>query len=303
MKQFFILFILLLKTFSAMAQQNATTTLPAVLAFELAEYQAKKTEGIDRLKELAKSQLQEVLKEQMKSGKLEAANAINVAIASLPITSQEKATPREGLPTAAVAVLKEHATKVFAGISGLNNQFIPRLDKVKVELLKTGDLPGANAADAKIREFREEVEKLAPAKNQSGAKQEVVEGFTVEALIDGGSELHVTKEGIYWMVPGGEAKPGLHEGSNEATYVNGSRWKPKWRVKGDRGPDTSDVYLIKTTAPKLVAETVLVSKERFGKHENRTPVVISTKDDHFVITMRDPEGGSRWYKVRIKSVP
>ena len=104
-------------------------------------------------------------------------------------------------------------------------------------------------------------------------------------------------------MPGGEAKPGLHEGSKEATYVNGKRWKPVWRVEGTRGPDTCEVFPIKTTSPKLVAETLLVSKERFGKNEQRTPIQTSIKDDHFVVTIRDPEGGSRWYKIRIKSVP
>jgi len=52
-----------------------------------------------------------------------------------------------------------------------------------------------------------------------------------------------------------------------------------------------------------MAETVNVSRERFGRNETRTPVLTSIKDDHFVVTIRDPEGGSRWYKLRIKSVP
>ncbi|MDB6005334.1 MAG: y domain 1 [Prosthecobacter sp.] len=303
MKRFAPLPVFLLLVTFAVSQPADKGVLPASVAFELAEYGAKRTEGLNKLKELAKTQLQVVLKDQMSEGKLEAANAINKAVAALPITSPENATPPAGLPSAAVLVLKDHASKVFAGISGLNNQFIPRLDKVKVELLKSGDLPGANAADAKIRELREEAEKLMPPKLPAGAKQETVESFTVEALIDGGSELHVTKEGVYWMVPGGEAKPGLHDGANEPTYVSGSRWKPKWRVKGTRGPDTSDVYLMKTSSPKLIAETVLVSRERFGKNENRTPVATSVKEDHFVVTISDPEGGSRWYKIRIKSVP
>ena len=161
----------------------------------------------------------------------------------------------------------------------------------------------ANAADAKVKELRDEVQLLTPSKAGTNGKAEVADSFTVEALIDGNTELHITKDGIYWMVPGGEAKPGLHEGSKEATYVNGSRWKPLWRVKGDRGPDTSDIFPIKSTSPKLVAETVLVSEKRFGKNETRTPVASSIKEDHFVVTIRDPEGGSRWYKIRIKSVP
>ncbi|MFO1437908.1 MAG: hypothetical protein U1F81_06255 [Verrucomicrobiaceae bacterium] len=303
MKPFLIFACCCLFVIRGWSQQNPPAeALPAVLAFELAEYRAKREEGVKRLAESAKAQLLAIQQAQMQAGNLEATNAVTKAMAQLPITSPEKADPPAGVPTAAVSALKDHANKVFAGISGLNAQFVPRLEKVKTELLKSGDVAGANAADAKVRELKEEALKLTPPKTPAGRKPEAEESFTVEALIDGGTELHITKEGIYWMVPGGEAKPGLHEGSNEATYVNGSRWKPKWRVKGDRGPDTSDVYLITTTSPKLVVETVNVSRERFGKHESRTPVANSIKEDHFVVTIRDPEGGSRWYKLRIKAV-
>src|SRR5579863_314147 len=41
---------------------------------------------------------------------------------------------------------------------------------------------------------------------------------TVLTYIDGPSELHVTKEGMYWF-NGSNAKPGRHEGHNYATYV------------------------------------------------------------------------------------
>lgn len=208
------------------------------------------------------------------------------------------------MPPEAALVWKDHTRKVFAGITGLNNQFIPRLEKVKVDLLKAGDLPGANAADKRIKDMTAETERLQlPKEPAPGGKAEAMTSFTVEALIDGGSELHVTKEGIQWVVPGGEAKPGLHVGNNEPTYVNGARWKPKWKVAGERGPDASEVYPIKTNAPKLMVETVLVSKERFGKHDDRTPVASSVKDGHFIVTIRDPEGGSRWYKVRIRTMP
>lgn len=284
--------------------QAATNNVqPAALAFELAEYTAKRNEGLKKLTEMAKAELLVIQQQVMKAGDLEATNAITKAISQLPVTSHEEAVLPEGVPPTVVKIMKDHATKVFAGISGLNAQFIQRLEKVKSDLLKSGDIAGANTAASKAQELKDEAEKLAPPKTPAGGKVEVEESFTVEALIDGGSELHITKDGLYWMVPGTEAKPGLHEGSNEATYINGSRWKPKWRIKGDRGPDTSDVYQIKTTSPKLVAETVNVSRERFGKNENRTPVATSIKDDHFVVTIRDPEGGSRWYKLRIKAVP
>ena len=132
----------------------------------------------------------------MQAGKLEEANAINQLIAALPVTSPEKANPPEKLPSAAVQALKDHMSKAFAGICGLNQLFIPRLEKVKVDLLKVGDLAGANATEAKIRELREETDLLSPPKTGRGGKEETVTEFTVEALIDGGSQLHITKEGI-----------------------------------------------------------------------------------------------------------
>ncbi|HEY1051375.1 MAG TPA: hypothetical protein VGE39_16500 [Prosthecobacter sp.] len=308
MRTLLILLLALLATHHVGAQQlppqPSRQGLPATLAFELAEYDAKRADGLNRLAQMAKAQLEVVRKDQMEAGNLEGTNATLKAMSQLPVTSLEKADPPEGAPSDAVLVFKDHTRKVFAGITGLNAQFIPRIEKVKVELLKSGDLAGANAADALVKQMRSESEQLQLAKEPvSGAKTEALTSFTVEALIDGGSELHVTKDGIQWVVPGGEAKPGLHVGSNEATYVNGARWKPKWKNPGERGPDTSDVYPLKTTAPKLVSETVLVSKERFGKHEERTPVATSVKDGHFVVTIRDPEGGSRWYKVRIKTLP
>lgn len=308
MRTLLALLLTLLATDSLLGQQlpaqPSRQGLPAALAFELAEYDAKRADGLHRLAQTARAQLEVVRQGHMKAGNLEGTNATLKAMSLLPVTSLEKADPPEGAPSDAVLVFKDHTRKAFAGITGLNTQFIPRIEKVKVELLKSGDLAGANAADAMVKQMRTETEQLQLAKEPvNGAKVEALTSFTVEALIDGGSELHVTKDGIQWVVPGGEAKPGLHLGSNEATYVNGARWKPRWKNEGERGPDTSEVYPLKTTAPKLVSETVLVSKERFGKHEERTPVATSAKDGHFVVTIRDPEGGSRWYKLRIKTLP
>jgi len=302
MKSFFPFSLLLLLVLQAMAQPGGQGSFSAILASELAAYKEMREGGIARLREGAKTQLLAVQKDQMKIGDLEAANAIGKAIESLAATTLEHTDAPGDLPPAAAAVLRDFSSKVSAGISGLNNQYIARLEKLKSDSLKAGDLSGANAVDAKIREFREEVAKMAATKTIPGAKPEAVEEFTVEALIDGNSELHVTKEGIFWVLSGSEAKPGLHEGANEATYVNDRRWKPKWHREGERGPDSSDAFAIKTTAPKLAAETLAVSTKRFGKNEPSTPVSSSIKGDHFVVTIRDPEGGSRWYKIRIKSV-
>jgi hypothetical protein len=52
--------------------------------------------------------------------------------------------------------------------------------------------------------------------------------IVIEALIDGQSELRVTKDSLYWIHTGASAKPGRHEKANEPTYVNGKPWMPVW---------------------------------------------------------------------------
>lgn len=90
MKRFALLPVFLIAVSHAISQPAGQAILPASLAFEMTDYGTKRTEGLNKLKELAKTQLEVVLKDQMSGGKLEAANAINNAIAALPITSPEK---------------------------------------------------------------------------------------------------------------------------------------------------------------------------------------------------------------------
>jgi hypothetical protein len=282
-------------------QAASTASMPPILVSEVEEYTAKRTEGINKLTDVTKAELLAIQEKQMSEGNLEATNAITKAIKHLPIDSMDKAKPLDGIPPSAQKVMTDHASKVFAGISGLNLQFISRLEKVKLEVLKSGNVAGANSVAAQIQKLKNESDKLIVPKTPVGAKKETETNFTVEALIDGNSELHITREGLYWMVPGGMAKPGLHEGAKESTYINGSRWKPKWRVEGERGPDTSDIYPFPINSLKLVVETENVAQKRSGKNENRSPITTKMKGETFVVTIPDPEGGSRWYKLRIKA--
>ncbi len=301
-KILFGVFGILFLSFVGHSQQaTSTEAMPLILVRELEQYTEKRTDGIKKLTDATKVELMAIQQKQMSEGNLEATNAMTKAIEYLPIDSLDKATPLEGIPPAAQKVMAEHATKVFAGISGLNLQFISRLEKVKLELLKSGNVAGANTVAAQVQKLMDESKTLVPPKSPVGAKTKTATNFTVEALIDGNSELHITKEGLYWMVPGSEAKPGLHEGAKEPTYVNGSRWRPKWRVDGDRGPDTSDIYPFQINSLDLVVETENVSQKRNGKNEKRSAINSKMKGENFVVTIPDPEGGSRWYKLRIKA--
>src|SRR5437773_5314660 len=80
----------------------------------------------------------------------------------------------------------------------------------------------------------------------------------VEALIDGPSELRVTRTGIYWINLG-NAKPGRHERRDEPTYIDSQPWKPVWKDPSkDRGKDTSDLHPLPLEPDKLQFELLAV---------------------------------------------
>jgi len=80
---------------------------------------------------------------------------------------------------------------------------------------------------------------------QQLAPPNVTNQVTILAYVDGPSDLHVTRQGMYWF-NGINAKPGRHEGHNDPTYVNGTPWFPKWgKPQEDRGVDKSAIYPIK----------------------------------------------------------
>jgi hypothetical protein len=290
--------------------QALLTELKAQTVTDLTtEYTTKRTVGLKGLNEAAKLQLEEVKKAQMVLGNLAGANATNAAIAGLATTAGNPAaapdTTTEGLPAEAGHILADHSTKVCAGVVGLNKLYLPRYEALKLALLQSGDLTAANAAAAKYTLLNEEITALTPlatAKDKS-AKEAVPadKPFIVEGYVDGNTELHVTKTGFYWAVLGGEAKIGMNDNQNEPCYVNGSRWKLKWRTPGTRGPDMCDIYPFPTQSPDLTAEVVSTSEGRYGKKTERAPISTSLKGDHFVISIPDPEGGAAWYKIRVKS--
>lgn len=122
----------------------------------------------------------------------------------------------------------------------------------------------------------------------------------IQALVDGPSELRVTKQGLYW-VNGANAKPGRHEGRNEPTYVNGLAWIPVWQHnEEDRGIDKSDVFALPATTLRLHVDLLAVGEKQEAEEiEIRTPIKVSSDPEEVAITIADPEPGPRWYKFRI----
>jgi hypothetical protein len=142
----------------------------------------------------------------------------------------------------------------------------------------------------------------APSTTQraSPAVREVV----VEALIDGDSKLHVTPKGIYWTSHG-VSKPGLHEGANAPTFVNGATWMPTWSKPGERGHDKSSAYPLNLNATlNYKVELVACGKQPGGSQiEKRDPIQAETAGGEIVITIPDHQLGSRWYRLRIFEAP
>jgi hypothetical protein len=68
--------------------------------------------------------------------------------------------------------------------------------------------------------------------------------IVVEALVDGGSILHVTSDRIYWE-NGDHSKPGRWGNRNEPTIINGVEWMPNWgRSRENKGRDKSEPYRV-----------------------------------------------------------
>ena len=125
--------------------------------------------------------------------------------------------------------------------------------------------------------------------------------ITVEAYVDGPSALHLSLKGIYWT-NGGNAKPGRHEAHNYPTYIDGKAWVPKWGKDGDdRGSDKSDTYPLTLTTTAYELEVVGISDRKgSSKKDRRTAPSPVRENGEFVINIPDPEGGAKWYKMRLR---
>lgn len=121
--------------------------------------------------------------------------------------------------------------------------------------------------------------------------------ITIQALVDGPSELHVKAEGIYW-VNMEHAKPGRHDGERYPTYVNGEAWTPLWhKERQDRGDDTSFTHVIPSSRLNYDMKLISVgrSKEDTGIIP-RTPIEVRNTDTEYIVLIPDPEPGAMWYK-------
>jgi hypothetical protein len=273
----------------------------------LKEYETKRAEGVRGLVDAAKERLEAIKKDRMQAADLDAVNAL-VAVMGVVDKSPQTPGKLDALPADAKAVVEELAQRVNMGIARLNQLYVTRLDAVKTAQLKSGNLEAANLASTQITKLNEEIKTLAPAaapdQATAAGPTRKFEEVLVDALIDGNSELHVTKEGLRWVHKGRFAKPGRwEEGKKHSTYINGNAWEPTWQLADNRAADVSDVFPLPTPAPKLLVELISTSPKRAGKNENKGNLAVQVKENHVVVGIPDPAGGGRWYRIRIVEKP
>jgi hypothetical protein len=136
----------------------------------------------------------------------------------------------------------------------------------------------------------------------------VVDGFTIEADIDGGSELHIMPYGIYWKQLGsyGAEKPGRSNGTNLPTYLDGAAWMPSWgKPKETRSDDRTGVLFMPIGRADMEFTLLAVGGNSKVKDpgtitgiERRDPVTSATRDGEQVVSIPDTQGGDKWYRIR-----
>jgi hypothetical protein len=124
--------------------------------------------------------------------------------------------------------------------------------------------------------------------------------LTVQAYVDGPSELHVTTEGVYW-VNGKNGKPGRLDGKNYPTYVNGVTWMPVWHFRNqERGQDQSLVHIVHSASVDFDFKLISVGYTKDDPETvKRSPITAQKEATEYVVQIPDPEPGAMWYKFTL----
>ncbi len=186
------------------------------------------------------------------------------------------------------------------GVKAINQKFLQKFAEEKQRFFQAGDLENAKKMDTAIQNLEAEdhyMQRTSPIRNGR-----VPASLTVEALIDGSDEFHVTDDGVYW-VSYSAAKPGRHNGQDEPTYLNGEEWKPRWEDnRKDRGRDASATKRFEMLPDLLQYELLAIGTHAGAKGiENRSPISnrYDEDDERYIVNIPDGEGSSRWYRFRL----
>ncbi len=128
--------------------------------------------------------------------------------------------------------------------------------------------------------------------------------ITIEALIDGGDELWVRPEGIFWKCLS-VAKVGKHGGKNEPTWINNLPWMPEWgKPNQERGSDRTALLPMMIGSTDFHFELLAVGKNRGAEGiEPRSPVKMRWEGKALVLLFPDAQADSRWYRLRLSKPP
>jgi len=192
----------------------------------------------------------------------------------------------------------EYIRRRNRGIVSMNQATIEKLQAIVTQAKTTGDLGTVSTAQAEIDKLDAEISTIGKAAPifEGQIPSEVV----VEVLIDGLSELTVTKDGLLW-ISRGASKPGRHHGRDEPTYVNGEKWDPRWEEpRKNSGGDESAAYRLATVPELLKFELLAVTIARGESGvEQRSPIQTAYQDGRFIVSIPDSENDSRWYRFRL----
>jgi hypothetical protein len=212
--------------------------------------------------------------------------------------------------------LKKIAEDAFRRNDTARRKYLADLEALQKRITVSGNIDQALVVKAEKERLIAELVAQAPATPQpatpaktspptpkpliAGRTKPVTE-FVIEALVDGGTMLHVKPDSIFWEVEGA-SKPGMWDKHNEPTYINGKPWTPRWRPKTRNGPDTSFSTPVPFGTTDLEYELLAVTDRRGDSGiQNRTPTEAKVEGREFIVRIPDRDSGGKWYKFVIRT--
>jgi len=123
---------------------------------------------------------------------------------------------------------------------------------------------------------------------------------SIRALIDGKSQIKIQDNQLWWHHME-NAAPGVFDGANEPTTVNGFDWVPVWPFNDEgRGCDCeSDKLDLADAGIQLSNDFELLELRAVSARDSATLLQSPSADNGFlsIIELDDPSGGPDWYEV------
>jgi len=173
---------------------------------------------------------------------------------------------------------------------------------VLVEAVPEEVASGLNSAIVRAGEYLREAY---PAAAAARAREEtLVADVTIEALVAGRVELHVSSEGIRWRIPTTVGGLDASVGPEQPTYVNGFAWTPEWPPSEDSAISLqSDLFRVRLRCPTgLVVQLLAAGVERGGDEvDPQCTASGEPMGEEFVVTLDVQNSEPRWVTFRVLS--